>query len=768
MRIAPMIIALAVGLWLALADCSRASVPPAVVEAWTAVDHWLDRSPSGPGWRKFLDSDALGRAIAASQTPDPAEVAAVLKRLRSDAPGLEHARFRTLDAALDGWLKQLAQQTPAADLPSLCRQAEASFQPVSQQEVAWHRAAAQAALENLEKYLETNPHREAWEKFLYVEQIRRQLQPNATPNLPLLDLVTQRATAGHDARAIPQFVRFHEALGRYAQAQRVATEENPRQAYVARLASLAERLEAYAADPSTGNLDLVAEVVGELALRSQALWVVEAVQHRLFHPNLFVVASADLVTYGVRRDIDEVNPVAEWLDGSWVEGTGRTVGQVRGSLGTSPNSILLINHFEGKTYSDTLAFNRGATVASRGVTRFQAEKGVEFNGLQFAELPTYACARTSTCTKWVDSGRDGALSCVADRIAWNVVQNRRPRSEAAASRSAERRIAQRFGQGVDEAVGKAENNYREKVVYWLLNQAVFPEQIKTSSTPQAIQVAARQMQSGQAGAPSAPPEAPAAAMSLRVHETAINNVASAMLGQAGLLVREVEDAIRRDARRGRTLRRDEVRAAIKRQFPNAKLPAVDPNEAPWEMTFASREPLRVQFDRNYITITLRIREFGGAGEFPDLPDGDLMIEAIYEIKQAENGPVAELIDSPLVWYGAPGQTKYRHYLGIWLGLGAWDWSTPTEILGLLEEVEYQLEVREVFPTRIDGLLKLGGQWAGYGNLQPQTMSAENGWLTIGWKRVAKADDESANGKDGERAADAGAASDSERSAKSVR
>lgn len=767
MRTTSIIVTLAAWFWISAADMARAAAPSAVVEAWTAVDRWLDRSPSGPGWRKFLGSDDLERQITASVTPQPATVAAVLKQLRSGAPGLEHARFQALENALSAWLLQLSQSLPISELAGQCEQAADAFEPVSEQELAWHRAAAQEAYENLEKYLADNPHREDWAKFLYSEQVRYQLRANADPNLPLLELVAQRVTAGHDARQISQFVRFRQALDRYLQAQRVALEDAPRHAYKARLAALAERLEEYADDPSTVNLDRVAEKVGELAQRGQAPWLVQAVRHHLFHPNLFVEASADLVTYGTRRNVDEVNPVAECLDGSWVQGSGRTIGQVRGALAPSDKYILLINHFEGQTYSDTLAFNSGATIASRGVTRFHAHKGVAFDGLQFVELPTYAQARTNTQTKWVDSGRDGLLACVADRIAWNRVQQRRPRSEAAAARSAERRVSRRFGQGVDEAITKAEKNYREKLLYWLLNQEVFPEQIKASSTPEAVQLAAMQLQAGQAGAPSGPPAAPAAAaMSIRLHETAINNAAAIALGQAGLLVRQIEAGARRDERRGRTLRRDEVRAAIKRQFPDAKLPEIDPDEEAWEMTFAAREPVRVQFERSRITITLRIREFGGATDFPELPEGDLMIEAIYEIKQTADGPVAELLDAPLVWYGAPGQTKYRQHLGIWLGLGAWDWSTPTEILGLLEEVEYQLEVREVFPTRLEGLIQLGGQWAGYGNLQPQTMSAQNGWLTIGWKRVAK--DDSDEAKSAERAADAGAATDSERPAKSIR
>src|SRR5690606_4242200 len=97
MRTTSIIVTLAAWFWISAADMARAAAPSAVVEAWTAVDRWLDRSPSGPGWRKFLGSDDLERQITASVTPQPATVAAVLKQLRSGAPGLEHARFQALE-----------------------------------------------------------------------------------------------------------------------------------------------------------------------------------------------------------------------------------------------------------------------------------------------------------------------------------------------------------------------------------------------------------------------------------------------------------------------------------------------------------------------------------------------------------------------------------------------------------------------------------------------------------------------------------------------
>ena len=114
-----------------------------------------------------------------------------------------------------------------------------------------------------------------------------------------------------------------------------------------------------------------------------------------------------------------------------------------------------------------------------------------------------------------------------------------------------------------------------------------------------------------------------------------------------------------------------------------------------------------------------------------------MVEAHYRIESSPQGPVAVLEDQPLVWYSAVGQTKYREYLGYWLGLGAWDWPTPTTTFGEILEFEDQLAQREVFPKRIEGLIQLGGKWAGFGDLRPQSMEAQQGWLSIGWKQVPK-------------------------------
>ncbi len=718
----------------------RISVPQSVQSAWQDMDHWLARSPSGKDWRKFLKASELGQVIQGRSELELESLARTLQRLQSGAPGLAEPRFQALEKALAEWLPKAAAQT-ARPLAAHWTSEPRDIVAATEQEQTWLREAALRAHMQLDAYLQRNPHREAWRKFLSWEQVHAQLSGQQPADVRLLGVIADRLTAGHDARRIPAFVRFGEALSRYEAALRIAADEDPAQAFRDRMVQLRQRLAQYEREPNYENLEALAAAMGELESRGQAAGTLVGLRHHLFKPNLYFAASAPLVTYGTGQQVDRPSPVAECIDGTWVQGQGRTRGDVHGALGTSDQYALLLNHFQGQTYSNTLGFNSGATISSSGVTRFQAIKGVTFDGHQFLELPVQAHARTSTQTRWVDSGRD-CFPALADRIAWNRVQQRKGRSEYFASRSAERKIERQFNEGVTEAVIRSERNYRDKILHWMLNQQIFPEDMRWSSDPNGVYVTASQRRVGQAGSPhDAPPAPQGAAMSVRVHESAVNNSAAAGLTDLGLLERAEAGPVA-DPRVGRTLQRDEVRAAIRERFPNAKLQPVDPREKPWEITFASREPLRVRFDRQRVTITLRVRRFAAENATPDLPDGDLMVEAVYRIERGPDGPVAVLEDQPLVWYSAPGQTKYREYLGIWLGLGAWDWGTPGEILGALEELEFQLDDKQVFPERIEGLIKLGGKWEGYGNLRPETMLAENGWLTVGWKRVPKTDEDS--------------------------
>ncbi len=703
--------------------------------AWSQFDVWLSRSPSGDAWRKFLKTSDLEEHFRSGAPLSPQSVAATLERLRSGAPGLDEPRFRAVEQSLAEWLPQLAARTPLRTaLDSAAAPTE--FAPVGKTGLTWLRTAALKSQQTLDAYLAENPHRDGWRKFLAWEQVQAQLEGRTPADPRLLQIVADRLAAGHDARSIPEFSQFQAALTYYAQAMLANADADPRGAYSARQQQLRQRLAAFTADASYSNLESLATTMGEFEARGQAAGLTQSLRQQLFRPNLHFEASAPLVTYGTTRAVDRSSPVAECIDGTWVRGQGRTIGKVHGSLCESSQYALLYNHFQGQTYSNTLGFNSGATISSNGVTRFNAMQGVVFDGKEFRELPAEAHARTSTRTNWVDSGRD-ALACIADQIAWNRVQQRKGRSEYFAARSAEQKIKREFSEGVTEAVQRSDRNYRDKLLFWMLNQQVYPEDMQVSSDPAAVRIVATQGRPGQAGAPGLPPAAPSGvAMSLRVHESAINNAAATSLTDVGLLDR-LATPRPEDRRIGRTLRRDEVRAAILKQFPNTKLKPVDPRQKPWEITFSSEQPLRVQFDGNRITITLRVRRFASDGQTPELPDGDLMVEAFYRIEDGPQGPVAVLEDRPLVWYSAPGQTKYRDYLGLWLGLGAWDWGTPGEILGALEELEFQLDDKQVFPQRIEGLIQLGGAWQGYGNLRPAVMHALDGWLTIGWKQVPK-------------------------------
>src|SRR5580704_9274789 len=71
----------------------------AVAHALADVDHWLDSTANGVGWRNYLHLNDLSAQIAAGSKADPARVAVVLRRLESGAAGLDRPQFVRLQKA---------------------------------------------------------------------------------------------------------------------------------------------------------------------------------------------------------------------------------------------------------------------------------------------------------------------------------------------------------------------------------------------------------------------------------------------------------------------------------------------------------------------------------------------------------------------------------------------------------------------------------------------------------------------------------------------
>jgi len=85
-------------------------------EAIGPLDAWLARSPSGPGWRAYLDWPALEQQAASAKNADVETLARLYRRLDAGEEGLELPRFAAVRRALGGYLEAVGTaRNPKAD-----------------------------------------------------------------------------------------------------------------------------------------------------------------------------------------------------------------------------------------------------------------------------------------------------------------------------------------------------------------------------------------------------------------------------------------------------------------------------------------------------------------------------------------------------------------------------------------------------------------------------------------------------------------------------
>ena len=146
-----------------------------VAPAVASLRAWLDHQPNGKGWVDYLNLPALETEVAKGKEANPKVGMDVLKALSSGAPGLELPQFAELRKALRDWPAELiVERSP--NLAKAATALEANFQPPSESDVASAKAAAEAAVSRLDRYLKANPRVEAgWKTYFDWKALQAQL-----------------------------------------------------------------------------------------------------------------------------------------------------------------------------------------------------------------------------------------------------------------------------------------------------------------------------------------------------------------------------------------------------------------------------------------------------------------------------------------------------------------------------------------------------------------------------------------------------------------
>jgi hypothetical protein len=593
---------------------------------------------------------------------------------------------------------------PADQLAAACRKAKADFRPLTEADLQDAKAELIDAMARLDRRLDAaGENGAAWRKYLQWPRLRAQLQQGKTPDLEVLDAVYTRYTAGYDGLELVWFLDLREALRRYRDMARSAGDPQLRTRYDQLLDFLAAHLEAYAARPTAEDALRIGQAICQLEDARQAPALVRAIRHHFLRPNLFLEVSADVVAAGIATPIDETAPVHEVILGTDVYGTGHTTGRVRAELAADSGRAVIDAVFLGNVKTRNIGYHGPVRIYSRGSTRLDARKRFWIDTTGLASLPTVSSAATRTKITGIRSRKGRRL---VERFAWRRTFKQKGQAECIASRRAEKRVNGQIDRQAAETIGRANRAFVDKFRKPLLQRKLFPQQLRFTTTREALRVVSLRADQYQLAAPTAPPKLfPQADLALALHESMINNVAAGALA-------------------GRTLREKALEATLIDLL--GELPEqlkADEDRQPWAVSFSPiypitqyRPPISVAFGQNGFRVTVRGRRFyKGEESYPGMD-----VSADYKIERTQQGFAAirqgDLQILPPDF--ASGRTRKL---------------SPREVV-----------IRTLLHRRFEKIFKqemlgegfvLPGKWQKMGKMRPVQLACQDGWLTVAWKRA---------------------------------
>jgi hypothetical protein len=593
-----------------------------------------------------------------------------------------------------------AAQLPADRLDRLsasAEQAALAFSPPSAAALDADAANLRTALRPLAALLDRSKSGADWRKYLEWPELEAQAAAGAAADPRVLRRLQDKLEATETGLDMPDFVRVRRAVTRYAEKADAARGAGG-QRFGQRLRSLAAALRSAAETGSAESLAPVPVLLERLEEAGQAPGLVREIRAAGGRPNMLVEIHENLFARAVNRPVNQVQPVDEVILGTRIRGTGRTTGQVRLDFVPSPDRAAFDLIFAARNVSSTRGSQGPVTVRSSGVTDLGARRRIFLTPEAVSSSGVTASAATNSTVEGIGVNKRFGQRIIR-RIASRKIAETKPQAQAIAQGRARDRVEREFATQTDPAVAQIRDQFQTRLEAPLRARGLYPEMLHLHTTDTRLVVTARKALPVQLAAASLPP--PTAAdhlITLRVHESVVNNVLEEKFG--GRIFRQADA--------------DRLAAEMQATMP-ASLES-DADQPPWEVTFAKHRPITVSVADSRAKVMVRGDKFvSGEREFPGMD-----IWATYVIGRGPQGFV--LLREGDVQIYPPGFQP---------GSGQRLRPSETSIRRIL-----QRRFDKVFPSDVDvpGLLPLEGELASAGPLPLAQLEARrDGWIAAGWR-----------------------------------
>jgi hypothetical protein len=604
------------------------------------------------------------------------------------------------------------------DIPSLVDKARTDFKPVTAEQVAAARGRLQQRMRELERFVgPSSSNGQRWLRFLKWNALNEALATKDSPKVEALAPSLDRLNQDQKGLELPRFRAMADALRRYRDLVAVSQWENQGELYGQQLDALGKLLTQYRNQPTPVNEQALADRLSLIAAIGQAPEVVWAVRREFSRPNAYFDVMSQLLKAGA-EPINRSERITDNILGTNIRGNAHTIGNVEIATVPSNDAGVLELRSTGNSTTRNVGYNGPAVIRSTGHTNFTANKRVELTDRAFASQPASVHARTDTDIHSIAKSGGGLGSRLVSRIGWQRARQSERQAEAIASDHAEERIARRFNREVREKLAEARERYEDEYRDPLQRRGEVPEYIHFGSSRDALSVKVTQAGRRQLGAASEPPpRADGHDMTLRLHESAVNNYAGISLSGATVSQSEPGQESKFDVKMPKFLED----AWKKRKTEPAEGTATNEPFKPWSLRFRANRPISVDFDDSKVKLTLHVArlESGSSDPFtnwdvwgtfvPELADGGVVLRREGELDALP--------------------TNFRGNLSS---------VQAAQRNNLIKEFNSRSAQGEGFPNEITfGEFKPSGALENAGPLHVSELSSHDGWLTLVWDRAAK-------------------------------
>jgi hypothetical protein len=618
-------------------------------------------------------------------------------------------------ASSGSWLCATALAADA-DLPTLIDAAREKFTPVSESQLAEANTELANSARSLARYLGPQTvNGKKWLSYLRWDAFQKELysdKPQFEPLVATYEQLNQDQTG----LELKPFRSLSAALQHYIDVAVIARQENQAETYGKQLDGLAKELDQYGQQPTASLASAIGRRLDLLAGLGQAPELVAAVRGEFSRPNALVTVSTGLLRDAAAKPIDRDDPVTDVILGTNIRGQGHTTGLV--ALKTIPNDDKAVVEIttNGRVVSQNVGHNGPAVIRSTGYTDFVATQLIEFTDTSFRALAPKVEATTSSNIHSVSKSGGGLGRRMVANVGTQKAHEKQGQANRIAADHAETRIARRMTDEIDDRLGKAWSRFQNDYRLPLERRGELPEHLHFSSTDDELAFEATQANRSELAAPSAPPEAPSDAdLVMRLHDSAVNNYVSALLGGATISETKPGEGTKANVSLPKA-----IKDAWKNRMDDKADQAADADFEPWSLTFRRDQPISVSFADGKMQLTIHLAHLKSGDDVFDRWD----VTSTYTPELTDGGVTlhrdGELVVLPTGFDAEKGQLSSRQ-VAVRRNLT----KVLTERSDKGRGIPLTIKIDQLEPK--DNLEKVGP-------LPVKEFVSEGGWLTVAWNR----------------------------------